>query len=369
MSCASQTSHRHASGFAKGRLTAAVATVLGIVALAGCGSEKSYAVVTVRMAEGELGEISRFIAWLSNGPSREQLLYYQPKDRSLFRLTPVETSSFSVSFGSSYVGDLQIGVEAKDALDVTKAYGVQTKAIDPGHKIEYDIAIVLGQTRATATADAGVPGGDAAPPVSACQPANPMSCPANRTCFVECQDSFGVGRCTTAGKGKDGDGCQGNADCEPGTQCFRYPCMQGGSSRDMTGICRKFCNDNADCSMGTCSRTVFCDGKATAHKFCLRSCDPRSSVSNQCPGNLSCLLFSGEVTACDCPETRVKVEGQECEFTTECQPGLMCVGAGSPKPVCRPICKRSENDCAADRMCAELLNPKFEIWGACIPRM
>ena len=62
-------------------------------------------------------------------------------------------------------------------------------------------------------------------------------------------------------------------------------------------------------------------------------------------------------------------EGTDCTSCADCKPGLVCVGMGrrGHGAVCRPVCKLSENDCAAGRTCSQLRNPDFTVWGACLP--
>jgi hypothetical protein len=348
-------------------VTTAARAVTGAVMLvaltAACSSDKSYAVVTVRAAEGELAGITQFVAYVSNGPAREDILYYPPAPlpaRDAIRLTPGETTDFSVSFGSNYAGVLKIGVEAR-TLNEVLGYGAAEKTIDSGHKIEMDVAIKRGDRAPVVGVDAGAPvdgAGDAL--TSACDFVNPVACGGSQSCVVKCSGTgVPLGQCAAAGIGKDGDVCRANQDCAPGSQCFSYAC---GS------VCRKFCNSDADCPAGgTCTRRVSCDGVATAQRFCATGCDPRGEAKDVCQGQLRCLMFN-EVPTCDCTEaTRIGDDGAECDLTTNCKPGLMCVQTGAAKSVCRPICKRSAPDCAAGRVCAELSDPRYMVWSACIP--
>jgi hypothetical protein len=344
-----------------GRLLMPVLTLVLLGLGAACSADKSYAVVTVRAAEGELTGITQFVAYVSNGPARESTLYYPQSplgDRDAIRLTPEDSTDFSVSFASSYAGTLTVGVEARTINDVL-GYGAAEKTIDPGHKIDLDIPIRLGARAPVVGVDAGPTNPDDAA-VSACDFVNPSACRPNQSCVVKCSGSgVPLGTCVAGGTAKDGDLCRDNGDCEPGTQCFTYACGR---------ICRKFCNTNADCPMnGTCDRQVSCDGQATQQHFCSHACDPRGAAKDVCQGELRCVLFN-EVPSCDCPEaTRIGDDGAECELTTNCKPGFMCVQTGPAKPVCRPICKRGATDCAAGRICAELSDPRYMTWSACIP--
>ena len=344
---------------------ALVALALAAATLGGCSADKSYAVVTVRMAEGELTDVAQFIAYVFNGTTRMDTLYYPQsplRPRDALRLTPTETVDFSVSFSSNYAGTLKIGVEARNLNEVL-GYGVAEKAIDPGHKIELDVAIRRGDRAPVVGVDAGMPGdagGDAL--VSACEFTNPQpGCGANRSCVVRCSGSgVALGMCSGAGVGKDGDTCRMREDCEPGTQCFMYACGN---------VCRKFCNSDADCPGGACDRRVSCDGKTTEQRFCSRTCDPRGEGKDPiCQGNFRCLMFN-ETPSCDCVETtRTGMDGAPCELTTNCAPGFMCVKMGDAPSICRPICKRADPaSCAAGRTCVELSDPRYMVWSACVP--
>jgi hypothetical protein len=341
------------------RTVMALAGLLAVIPA--CSDDKSYAVVTVRMAAGEVNDVAQFVVYVENGPTRNSILYYPQVPRGTrdgtFRLTPQDSIDFSVSFASSYAGLLKIGVEARNVNEVL-GYGAAEKSIDPGHKIELDVSIQRGaRAPVLGVPDAGAPDTS---PVSACAFTNPAAtCGPGQTCVVSCSGAMPLGKCAPGGTGKDNDLCRDNQDCEPGTQCFNYTCGR---------VCRKFCNTDADCSGGSCNRRVSCN-MPTEQRYCSRACDPRGTATGGCPGSFRCLLFN-ENPSCDCTEpTRTGGDGAECEFTTNCLPGFMCVMMGSPKPVCRPICKRTEPDCAPGRTCAELADPLYVTWSACVPTM
>lgn len=354
----------------------AALSLLGtIFAVAGCSSDKSFAVVTVRTTEAELNNVAQFEVFVSNGATLSQPLFYppvpdtDPTNPTKYRLTTTETVDFSVSFNDSYTGVLKVGVEPRDAVGTPLAYGEATKMIDPGHRFDIDVPVTIG-ARAPASREGAPPdapplvdgaGADGGPIPLACDPTNPAgTCATGETCTVNCLSAAPVGRCAVAGAGVEGTACQANDECAPGTQCFRYACG---------GVCHKFCKTDADCPTGgTCTRTVSCGTLNTGHKFCAMPCDPRGAATGGCNGGLRCLLFAMESTICDCPDAaRAATDGQPCEDTSKCAPGLICVQMGTPTPLCRPICKLSDHDCEAGRTCTELLSPKYVTWGACVP--
>jgi hypothetical protein len=357
------------------RVVAALAVSLMAVAWGGCSEDKSYAVVTVRMAEGELTDISQFLVYVRTGATNS-ILYYPAspnRDPVGYRLTPSESIDFSISFASSFSGLLTVGVEPRNRLDNPLGYGATERQIDPGHRIDLDVKVVLGALApvgggtldAGATPDASVPdGGDAGGDGGAgCTPAGAAGCAAGTTCTVVCPTTpalTAVGVCSRGGTGKDGDTCRSNEDCLPGSQCFIYGCGR---------VCRKFCTADAECPDGGCDRRVSCGGQPTDFRFCSQSCDPREKAPNTCKGNFRCLLFANERASCDCVEmTRTGNDGDPCLNTAGCKPGLMCVAMGTPQPVCRPICKLTEGDCQAGRRCTELVEPRYVTWGACVPQ-
>lgn len=355
-----------------GRSCVVALLALATCATAGCGEEKSYAVVTVRTTTGEIRSIAQFRAYLFNN-GRMDLLYYPHSTTGDFRITAEESMDFSVSFAGDRTGDLTIGVQAIDRNGVNLGYGQNNKAIDPRHVISLGVSLEPGRPTPVFGADGGTPppppdGGaadgppdDGQLPHTGCEPANPAAmCTARQTCLFQCGSTGmnSAGTCTAAGAGKDGDPCFMTADCEPGTQCLEL--LACGAK-----VCQRYCRTNADCPSGTCTNRVSCMGKPTQYSTCALDCDPRGDGTSICKAGLRCLLFTGEITRCDCATTRTKAEGEACDNLTSCQPGLICIGA--PNQVCRKICKLSEpTTCAAGEMCQQLLNPRYETWGACL---
>jgi hypothetical protein len=338
---------------------AGVALALLIAAaLPACSDDKTYAVVTVRMNDGELANVGQFAVYVDNG-DRHDVLFYPESPGGPWRLTPTDKVDFSVSFRSTYVGFLRVGVEPRDAVGNVLGYGVAEKMIDPGHRFDLDVAVILG-ARAPALGSNPDAGTADSVPVAKCQPTMPAACGAGQTCTVVCGGTEPAGVCTAAGLGKDGAACNSNRDCEPGTQCFAY----GTCGK----VCRKFCSGDGDCAGGRCDRTVSCGTQVTPHKYCSQSCDPTGEAVSTCQGGLKCLLFTGESVSCDCPEaTRVKGDGEACTDTASCKPGFMCVNTGgSAGLVCRPMCKLADKVCPAGKTCTEVVSPKYVTYGACL---
>jgi hypothetical protein len=343
------------------RLAALCALVgLGLGSLVGCSDDKTYAVVNVTMKDGELPMVNQFVANVINGLRRD-VLYYPVLPGGPWRISTTEKVNFSISFKSSYVGFLKVGVEARDRLGTVFGYGEAEKMIDPGHRFDLDVAIVLGAVAPALGSDAGA-GADVADAtaIKLCDPLMATACGTNKTCIVDCNSTPPVGVCRTSGFGKDGATCRSEVDCEPGSQCFEY--------KDCgIKVCRRFCGSDTDCPTGRCNRTVSCGAQVTSNKFCSQNCDPTGDGVGGCTNGLKCLLFANETASCDCGGgTRVKKDGEGCETTASCLPGLICIGMGGPT-VCRPLCKLADKVCPAGTTCTELLNPKYSTYGACLP--
>jgi hypothetical protein len=299
---------------------------------------------------------------VNNADTNCDILYYPkaPASRAPdgpLHLTPAEPLDFSVSFANSFQGPVRIGVDAKNSAGNSVGYGEATKTIDPGHVLDMDVPLVLNAI---------------APPVvngclghdgPTCQPTDAASCGAGQSCHVTCSDARGVSMCTAAGTRKLGQTCQqAIGECEPGTQCFEYPC---GATRP--GVCLKFCKGDQDCGGATCTR-VDCKGTATEFGTCSLPCDPRASAGDSCPLGLTCFIFPGEVTRCDCDSAqRIGTEGATCTDAHDCMRGLLCVAMASGAKTCRPICRLDQSGECKSGTCTKLTNPDYKTWGACLP--
>jgi hypothetical protein len=310
-------------------------------------------VVKVRASNGEFANLSQFKVYVWRAPDQEAQLFYPSSMAGPFKISTTEAVDFSVSFPASYTGILKVGVEPLNATSVPVGYGEAERPIDPGEVSEMDIAVVR---------DARAPTG----PAMSCQPTKPNTCGAGQACYLGCTGTVPGGICETSnGSKRVGELCAANADCESGSQCLAFPCGR---------ICMKFCETNADCAGRDCYTDIPCGANTkTGVRICSQTCDPRATqMTNACQPGFACLIFPKEIVSCDCPQTRTRGDdGSECASFAECKPGLVCVGMGGPRPICRPICKRSDNDCATGRVCTEIrdpdLNTSYVTWGACVP--
>jgi hypothetical protein len=327
---------------------------LTAVLAGGCSDERSYMVVRVRALEGEYTGLTQFKVYVSRAPDREATLFYPSVMAGPFKISTTNVIDFSVSFPTTYTGILKVGVEPLDSNSIPVGYGEAERAIDPGEVSEMDISVVRG---------ARVP-----EPAPICQPTKPNSCGAGKACYLGCTGTVPGGFCAdSTGAKKVGESCATNTDCESGSQCLAFPCGR---------MCMKFCETNADCAGRDCYTDIPCGANTkTGVRICSQTCDPRTAqMMNSCLAGFACLIFPREVVSCDCPQTRPRGDdGMECTSFAECKPGLVCVGMGGPKPICRPLCKRSDNDCPTGRVCTVIQDPEMNTsyltWGACVPAL
>jgi hypothetical protein len=317
---------------------------------AACSSGKSFAVVKVRSDSGDFPNVAQFVVYVTNEPGRRDTLYYPRSPGGPYRVSTTDSVDFSVSFSSSYLGTLGLGVAPRDAQGASLGYGEASKKIVPGEVIQMEILVVRDALPPPTGDDAGAP-----PP---CDPTSTTSCGANSTCYVRCEGTQSAGTCTPAGLGQPGQACTGNKDCAPGSQCFEYACGK---------ICMKFCKGDLECGEGRCSTMVPCGTTATPHRVCSQPCDPRGEGTTGCQSGLRCFLFDGENAACDCPGAN-RGDGEPCQGVRDCRPGLVCLEMEGAVRACRPLCKLAEaGGCTPDRTCTRLVMPDYKIWGACVP--
>ena len=159
----------------------------GILGLAGCAEERSYAVITVRTTEGELTNIAQFLVRVWNGPDRRDRLFYPRGLTGRYRITSTETVDFSVSFSTSLSGTLRVGVQPLDVDARSLGYGELERPIDPGHTIRLTVSVTRGAPAPPDDdRDAGARPDGLGDSRSVCDPTGPATCGAGRTCNVGC---------------------------------------------------------------------------------------------------------------------------------------------------------------------------------------
>ncbi|MEM7155669.1 MAG: ribulose phosphate epimerase [Myxococcota bacterium] len=150
-------------------------------------------------------------------------------------------------------------------------------------------------------------------------------------CFPVVEDPVGVGEtCTVI----DGVG-SGLDDCPVGAVCWDV------DAETNEGYCVSYCmgsNQNPTCE----DPDTFCriPGDASFGMWCLPVCDP---LGDDCGEGLTCTSGDGFSFGCS-PDAsgEAGAAGDPCEFVTQCDPGLACVGAELV-----PDCTMSSGCCSA----------------------
>jgi hypothetical protein len=330
---------------------AALRAVLGVLAIAGCtGGERSFAVVKVRAMGAEFAGVTQLLVRASTTVERRSDHLFPREPKGVFGFSSSQPIDFSLSFSAGINGTLTIGVQPLDAMSRSMGYGQATAVIDPGHTINLDVVVEHGrQPPGPGEVDAGADAGNA------CQPSDPGTCGAGKTCNVACFGTRPAALCGSAGAARAGEACMTTSDCVTGTQCLPLGCAR---------ICMRACARDSDCPDGRCARAIPCGGLPTEYRVCTAACDPRGDATGGCAAGLYCQFFDETTTTCDCrPAGATGEDGAPCDDFGDCRPGLVCARAGG-QVACRPLCKPGGTDCAADRVCTALRDPR---WGACLP--
>jgi hypothetical protein len=340
---------------------AGILVLCALPALAGCGSDKSYALVSVLSSGGQFNDVAGLLVDVRNG-SYVDSLAYRPKT-TMVRFDETTALTFSVGFkSSSHMGTLEVAVTPINLAGTQIGYGVGTAQIVDDKVTDITVRVVRGAQRPGGT-DGGAPGdaggADAGPP---CDPVNPTTCNGG-TCYLSCRPNEPVGgMCTMAGAKKPGELCTKNEECLPGSQCFNFSC-----GATQIGTCLRFCKDDSVCGAGKCATPIPCNMQATTFKACSQPCDPVGEAQQGCATGLKCYVFQGELPDCDCAgNTHVKDVGATCVDSTECKPGLLCVNMGGK--TCRPVCRLDATPatCPMGQTCTKLVDPDYKTFGACL---
>lgn len=347
-----------------------LSVLLPLVALAGsCTQGKSYILVTLTAEKEPIpGVASVRLALTASGVYDE--LTYASKPGPMLEITSLDPTTMSVSFSDSFTGTATLSATPLAANGMPLGYGENKKVQISAGRIAY--ATVVVAKGALPPGDGGVGGdaggdggGDAG--LLKCSPASTTECGPNATCGVSCLQTAPTSKCVASGTVQPGQVCTGEGQCAPGSQCFSDSCG--------VSTCRRFCSTNAECGAGTCFTEIECGMPpiGSGVRTCSQPCDPRGAATAGCAAGLQCFLFPGEVVDCDCGSPkRIKGDGAVCVDSGDCMTGLLCVTMtmqGAAASLCRPICRLSEpTTCASDRVCEKLLNPAYEVFGACVPK-
>jgi hypothetical protein len=258
-----------------------------------------------------------------------------------------------------------VAVAPLDANGVPLGYGKGTATIVEDKLTKVEVRVVRGAVW-PGRLDGGAPDGGGAEAGPPCDPTEPASC-AGGTCVLSCPMNQPVtGMCTMAGTKKPGELCTANEECMVGSQCFEFSC---GAGKPSVKTCLRFCKDNAVCGAGACATPLPCGGQPTRFKACSQPCNPVGAAKEGCAEGLNCFLFEGEIPDCDCAgPMHVGGDGAPCETGDQCQPGFLCVRMSGAKS-CRPACRldASPTTCEGGRTCTKLVDPPYQVFGACVP--
>lgn len=350
-----------------------IALGLALVLGAACSKDQSFVVVEVVSSGAPISFCQQFLVDVHNGGFDDVLTYpaegspEATKDYVVASSPPV---TMSLRFPTTFLGELEVAVTARNSAGIDLAYGMTTVTIDPGHVTRARVVIDPSRMRprnGLRRTDAGAGDARATDAAVPCDPVSATACGPGMSCGLGC----GAGgmmpetMCRMAGATPTGSACTARGECLPGAECLTESC--GVSS------CQALCHGDADCAAVTGSRclstVISCGAASTGVRLCSQPCDPRGAATTGCAAGLGCFIFENEITSCDCAgPMRVKNDGESCAMSGECMPGLLCVNM-APSTVCRPVCRLgSTTDCAAGRVCEPLTQPVFTTWGACVPQ-
>jgi len=199
-----------------------------------------------------------------------------------------------------------------------------------------------GSGKGGAPGTGGAGGGAGGSGGSTCaNPVAPLCTPAQASgnCDPVCQTGCGCGqRCVVAAGGPKcvattgaltaGMVCKPEADaCAPGLVCLQEAC-----GNDL-GRCYRFC-DTSNPSMcagtGVCGTPVLLPDRTDSGQYVCDlavSCDPYAGTGCADPA-LQCFVLGPTQQTCDCPSGANGQVGATCT-TTDCAPGLACLGIGA----------------------------------------
>ncbi|MCA9660303.1 MAG: hypothetical protein KC486_18315 [Myxococcales bacterium] len=188
-------------------------------------------------------------------------------------------------------------------------------------------------------------------------------------------EPWGINECVPVnGAGVVGDPCDieggkytGLDDCALGYICLLT------DDEGMGGTCVEFCDANMNCPNSGAMCVVYNDGSLP---ICLANCDP---LLQDCAADQGCYPSGGDTFVCF--KTSVDIGeggvGDGCNYTNQCQPGLMCLSPDSvpdclENGCCSPFCSVMEGNanCLDGQECVAYFEmgqapPGYEDVGVC----
>ena len=167
-------------------------------ALAGCSSDKSYALVSVLSSGGQFNNVAGLLVEVKNGVYVDSLTYKPRTAMGVVRFDETTALTFSVGFKtSSHMGPLEVTVTSINPAGAVTGYGTGTAPIAADKVTDVTVRVVRGASPPMGAdggvpADAGAPA-DAGPP---CDPVMPATCNGG-TCYLSCRpNQTPTGMCT-----------------------------------------------------------------------------------------------------------------------------------------------------------------------------
>ena len=198
-----------------------------------------------------------------------------------------------------------------------------------------------------------------------CEPLDPALGP----CDPICQTGCGIGEhcvavgdplealCEDAGLGEQSDTCNADTECAIGLHCRAV----GGGPQ----LCMAYCDPDApDCGDGYGCVRLAADQRLGACVAIDNRCD--AVPEDTCPDPDECY---DTITGRQCLPSGDGAEDEGCARSSDCGPGLRCVGVGDQGQLCRPLCDPDGDGAeCADGNCNQLQDPGGEplSWGACL---
>lgn len=192
-------------------------------------------------------------------------------------------------------------------------------------------------------------------------------CASGAACDVDGEDLEG-GACRVVAPTAKGEGeaCSSFTQCTAGNVCLS------------DGVCRKYCDADADCGQprGKCVIDLVNNGTPLPNvpPVCSSNCDPTNTAAGGCPAGKKCGVFlvtrmgvDHDIT--DCSTAGTQVQGGNCEVGATntgndalCAADFMCTTLDNAAFNCRRICNVAAPNCAG-LTCIEFEDPGLVIGG------
>lgn len=199
-----------------------------------------------------------------------------------------------------------------------------------------------------------------------CDIIDQCGCLATQACDIDGSDVMGTACRNVAGNAEsEGGTCSNTSGCVAGNVCLS------------AGICRKYCDDTADCGQprGQCIIAINSNGSPIPGipKTCSSNCDPTNvAAGGGCPPAQKCALFIADVggvdtNIVDCDVAGAGVQGVTCALNgapndAACAKDHLCTSVGTATNRCRRMCVVGGANVCAGLTCLPF-DPAFMVGG------